>query len=158
MQRSRCFRGLTSGSARWLMSRASSHVAAAGLRLSGERSHAVQGLDTCQHRTLTYAGVPLSRDLAVVRTLLGGTWGPSEGPSMPSWVSRTVIEGPGCVYRGLVFLHGGPDPMIHSGVYHLPLPRGAPRPVHMVGSGAVLHAARRRHACKASLYYSRGYP
>jgi hypothetical protein len=29
-------RGLTSGSARWLMSRATSHVAASGLRLSGE--------------------------------------------------------------------------------------------------------------------------
>jgi hypothetical protein len=30
-------RGLTSGSAHWLMSRATSHVAALGLRLSGER-------------------------------------------------------------------------------------------------------------------------
>jgi hypothetical protein len=30
-------RGLTSGSARWLMSRATSHVAAVGLCLSGER-------------------------------------------------------------------------------------------------------------------------
>jgi hypothetical protein len=29
--------GLTSGSTRWLMSRASTHAAAAGLRLSGER-------------------------------------------------------------------------------------------------------------------------
>jgi hypothetical protein len=33
-------RGLTSGSARWLMSRATSHVAASGLRLSGERMRA----------------------------------------------------------------------------------------------------------------------
>jgi hypothetical protein len=30
-------RGLTSGSARWLMSQATSHAAATGLRLSGER-------------------------------------------------------------------------------------------------------------------------
>jgi hypothetical protein len=30
-------RGLMSGSTRWLMSRATSHVAASGLRLSGER-------------------------------------------------------------------------------------------------------------------------
>ena len=29
--------GLTSGSTRWLTSRATSHVAASGLRLSGER-------------------------------------------------------------------------------------------------------------------------
>jgi hypothetical protein len=33
-------RGLTSGSARWLMSRATSHVAASGLRLSEERMRA----------------------------------------------------------------------------------------------------------------------
>jgi hypothetical protein len=69
------------------MSRATSHAAATGLSLSGERKHAGQGLDTCQHRTLTHAGVPLTRDLVVVRTLLGGTWGPSEGPDMPSWES-----------------------------------------------------------------------
>jgi hypothetical protein len=37
MQRLRGFRGLTSGSTRWLMSRTTSHAAAAGLRLSGER-------------------------------------------------------------------------------------------------------------------------
>jgi hypothetical protein len=33
-------RGLTSGSTRWLMSRATSHVATSGLRLSGERMQA----------------------------------------------------------------------------------------------------------------------
>jgi hypothetical protein len=37
MQRLRDFRGHTSRSARWLMSRATSHAAAAGLLLSGER-------------------------------------------------------------------------------------------------------------------------
>jgi hypothetical protein len=36
MQRLHSRMGLTSGSARWLMSRATSHAAAAGLRLSGE--------------------------------------------------------------------------------------------------------------------------
>jgi hypothetical protein len=35
-------RGLTSGSARWLMSRATSHVAASGLCLSGERMRRVK--------------------------------------------------------------------------------------------------------------------
>jgi hypothetical protein len=48
-------RGLTSGSARWLMSRATSHVTASGLRLSGERKRT--GLDTCQYWTLAYARV-----------------------------------------------------------------------------------------------------
>jgi hypothetical protein len=37
MQRLYNHMGLTSGSARWLMSRATSHAAATGLRLSGER-------------------------------------------------------------------------------------------------------------------------
>jgi hypothetical protein len=37
MQRLRGFRGFSSGSIRWLMSRVTSHAAAAGLRLSGER-------------------------------------------------------------------------------------------------------------------------
>jgi hypothetical protein len=75
---------------------------------------------------------------------------------MPSWKSRVVIVGPGCAYRGPVFIYGGPDPMMHPGVHHLPLPRGAPRPAHAVGSGAVLRAARRRRTCIVSLYRSRG--
>jgi hypothetical protein len=43
-------RGLTSGSARWLMSRAVGHMAASGLRLSGEWERSRHGPDTCQHR------------------------------------------------------------------------------------------------------------
>jgi hypothetical protein len=31
--------------------------------------------------------------------------------------------------------------MTHPGVYYLSLPRGAPRPAHVVGSGAVLRVA-----------------
>jgi hypothetical protein len=92
---------------------------------------------------LLMSGFPLSRDLAVVRTFLGGTWGPYEGPDMPSWESGSIIEDPGCAYRGPVFLRGGPEPMVHPRVYHLSLPRGAPRPAHVVGSGAILHVARR---------------
>jgi hypothetical protein len=45
-------------------------------------------------------GFPLSWDLAVVQTLLGGTWGPSEGPVMPSWESRAVIGGSGLCVQG----------------------------------------------------------
>jgi hypothetical protein len=77
---------------------------------------------------------------------------------MPSWEPWIVIEDSGCAYRGPVFLRGGPDPMMHPGVHHLSLPRGAPRPGHMVRSGAVLCVARRRRTCTASLYCSRGYP
>jgi hypothetical protein len=77
---------------------------------------------------------------------------------MPSWESESVIEDPGCAYRGPVFLRGGPEPMKQPGVYHLSLPRGAPRPAHVVGSGAVLRATKRRRTCTTSLYCSRGYP
>jgi hypothetical protein len=44
-------RGLTSGSIRWLTSRAVGLVAASGLRLSGEWERSWYGPDTCQHRT-----------------------------------------------------------------------------------------------------------
>jgi hypothetical protein len=44
-------RGLTSGSARWLMSQAVGHMAASGLRLSGEQKRTRYGPDTCQLRT-----------------------------------------------------------------------------------------------------------
>jgi hypothetical protein len=48
--------------------------------------------------------------------------------------------------------------MMHPGVYYLSLPRGAPRPAHVVGSGAVLRVARRCRTRTTSLYCSRGYP
>jgi hypothetical protein len=41
-------------------------------------------------------GFTPSRDLVVVRILLGGTRGPSEGPDMPSWEFRTVRTGVRC--------------------------------------------------------------
>jgi hypothetical protein len=76
-----------------------------------------------------------SRDLAKARILLGGTWGPPEGPDMPSWELWT------CMYRGPMSLYGGQDPMMHPRMYYLSLPRGALRPTHVVGSGAVLRVA-----------------
>jgi hypothetical protein len=44
-------RGLTLGSTRWLTSRAVGHVAASGLRLSGEQERTRYGPDTCRLRT-----------------------------------------------------------------------------------------------------------
>jgi hypothetical protein len=87
-----------------------------------------------------------------VRALLGGTWGLPEGPDMPSWELRT------CTHRGPVSYCGGPDPMMHPGMYYLSLPRGAFRPAHVVGSGAVLRVTWRRHTCTAPSYCRRGYP
>jgi hypothetical protein len=72
------------------------------------------------------AGYPLSRDLVVAWTLLGGIWTPSKGPDMLTWESRIVIGGPGCVCRGPVLPRGGPVQLIHPGKYHLFSSRGAP--------------------------------
>jgi hypothetical protein len=103
-------------------------------------------------------GYPLSWDLVVARTLLGGIWTPSKGPGMLTWASRTVIRGPGCAYRGPVLPRGGLVQLIHSGMYHLSSPRGAPWAVHVAGSGVVLHAARYRRTGTVSSYCSKGYP
>jgi hypothetical protein len=46
---------------------------------------------------------------------------------MPSWELRTRM------YRGPVSLCGGSDPSMHLGEYCLSLPRGAPRPAHVMG-------------------------
>jgi hypothetical protein len=139
--------GLTSGSARWLMSRATGHAEAASLRLSGKRRARPGHVP---------APDPYSCwgpwDLAKARTLLGGTCGLPEGPGMPSWELRPRA------YRGPVSLCGGPDPMMHHGVNCLSLPRGAPRPAHVVGSGAVLHVTWRCRTCAAPSYCRRGYP
>jgi hypothetical protein len=71
-------------------------------------------------------GSPLSRDLVVARTLLGGIWILSKGPDMLTWESRAVIGGSGCAYRGPVLPRGGLVQLIHPGMYHLFSPRGAP--------------------------------
>jgi hypothetical protein len=71
-------------------------------------------------------GYPLSRDLVVARTLLGGIRTPSKGLGMLTWESRTIIGGLGCAYRGLVLPRGGPVQLIHPGMCHLFSPRGAP--------------------------------
>jgi hypothetical protein len=92
------------------------------------------------------------RDLAEARTLLGGTWSLPEGPGMPSWELRTHT------YRGPVSLCGGPDPSMHPGEYYLSLPRGAPRPAHVVGSGAALRVTWRCRTGEASSYCRRWYP
>jgi hypothetical protein len=149
MQRLHGFRGHTSGSARWLISRAPSHTAVAGLLLSGERmarpGH-VPAPDPYSCRGSPVSGPCRGSDLT--RRDLG----PIRG-------TRHALFGvPDCTYRGPVSLCGGPDSMMHPGVYYLFSPRGALRPAHAVGSGAVLRVDRRRHTCTASSYCIRGYP
>jgi hypothetical protein len=97
-------------------------------------------------------GSSQSRDLAKARSLLSGTWGLPEGPGMPSWEPQT------CMHRGPVSYCGGPDPMMHPGVYYLPLPRGTFRPAHVVELCAVLRVTWRCCKCTTPSYYRRGYP
>jgi hypothetical protein len=143
MQRLHSRMGLTSGSAHWLMSRATSHAVAAGFRLSGERrarpGH-VSAPDTCLCRGPLRPG-----------TLLRP--GPySGGPDVSPRELRTRT------HRGLVFLCGGPDPMMLPGMYYPSSPRGALRPAHVVGSGAALRVTWRCRTGAAPSYCRRGYP
>jgi hypothetical protein len=143
------FRGLTSGPARWLMSRATSHMAAAGLCLSKERR---QGLDTCQHRTLTHAGVLLVLRSCQGPDLTRRDLGPTRG------TRHAFLGTPDLYVQGFGVLLLRSDPMMHPGMYHLSLPRGALGPAYVAGSGAVLHVAWKRRTCTTSSYYRRGYP
>jgi hypothetical protein len=115
--------GLMSGSARWLTLRATSHVAAAGFRLSGEHRASpghVSALDLCLCRGPLRPG-SLPRP------------GPhSGGPDMSPRELRART------HRGPVFLCGGPDPTVLPGMYYPSSPRGALRPAHVVGSDAAL--------------------
>jgi hypothetical protein len=82
-------RGLTSGSARWLTSRAVGHVAASGLRLSGEQKRTWHGPDTRRSgprlilNKVRVHFVPESRDLAM------------SGPDPAQGGSKTCPKGPG---------------------------------------------------------------
>jgi hypothetical protein len=116
-----------SGSTYWLMSRATLHAAVAGLRLSGKsrvRPGHMSASDPYPCR-----GPPHPGTLPRPGPYWGGAWSLFKGPSMSSWEPRTRS------YRGPAFL-GGPDPSMHLGKYYLSLPRGAPSPAHVVGSGA----------------------
>jgi hypothetical protein len=108
-------RGLTSGSARWLTSRATTNVAASGLRPSGERKHRIKPRhvsvpDPCLGQDILCPGIPLW----VAWTLYEGIRTPSKGPGMLTWESRTVFGGPGYAYRGPALPCGGPVQLIAS--------------------------------------------
>jgi hypothetical protein len=87
MQRLLGFRGLTSGIAPWLMPRATSHAAAAGLRLSGERRARPRHVPA--PNPYSCRGSPRPRSL-----LWPGTYS----------------EGPGAHLRDLACLLGSPGP------------------------------------------------
>jgi hypothetical protein len=145
--------GLASGSARWLMSRATSHAAATGLRLSGERrakSGHVSAPDPCLCRGPPHPGTLLR--LGPLSGGGGGTWDSPGGPGMSPWELRTRT------HRGPVFLCGSPDTTVFPGMHYPSSPCGTLRPAHVVGSGAALRVTWRCRTGVASLYCRRGYP
>jgi hypothetical protein len=106
-------RGLTYGSARWLTSRAASHVAASGLRLSEEWECTRYGPDMCQHRTPAWPRLRLGIFFA-----LGSRDPTMSGPDPP--------EGSGIRPRGPVCTCGGLEPRpevraVHPKVRHFPV-------------------------------------
>jgi hypothetical protein len=111
-------RGLTSGSARWLTSRAVGHVAASGLRLSGEQERNRYGPDTCRLWTRAWPwlrpGYSLSQNpgtlLRVARTPHREVWDLSRGSGLYPRRSRTLPRGLVRICRGPTLSHGGPGP------------------------------------------------
>jgi hypothetical protein len=142
--------GLTSGSVHWLMSRASSHAVAVGLRLSGKRrarSGHVPTPDPCLRRGPLHPGT-LPRP------------GPySEGPGAHPRDPTCLLGSSGLVHtRGPVSLYGGPDPTMHPRIYYLSSPCGALRPAHVVGSGAALRVTWRCRTGSVSHTVEEGTP
>jgi hypothetical protein len=124
-------RGLTSGSARWLTSRAVGHVAASGLRLSREQKRTRHGPDTCRLRTPAWSR--LRSEYSCPRI---------PGPCC-EWPGPHT-EGSGTHPRGPVRARGGLGPYpevwsVYTGVQHFPMGSG---PIvdaleHIVFSGRV---------------------
>jgi hypothetical protein len=85
----------------------------------------------------------------------GGGGAPGDPPGGPDMSPRELWTG---THRGLVFLCGGPDPMVLPGMYYPSSLRGALRPVHVVGSGAALRVTWRCCTGIVSPYFRRGYP
>jgi hypothetical protein len=143
MQRLHNRMGLTSGLARWLTLRATSHAVAVGFCLSGERR--------------ARPGHVLAPDPYLCRGPLHPGTLPRLGPHLggPDMSPRDLRAR---TYRGLVFLYGAPDPTVLPGTYHPSSPRGAFRPAHVVGSGAALRVTRRCRTGAAPSYCRRGYP
>jgi hypothetical protein len=133
-----------SGSARWLMPRAVCHVAASGLRLSGEQEcmwigpdHTIPGLDTCQLRTPAWALIK-ARVCSVLEPWDHTVGGPDPirggGGSDTNLGVRSVhvgvlnqLGGPDCISRGPTLSHGGLDSLLMPWSISLSLDTWRPR-------------------------------
>jgi hypothetical protein len=159
--------GLTSGSARWLTSRAVGRVAASGLRLSGEQELTRHGPDTCRFRTparpWSRPRYPLRQNpgtlLRVARTLPRGVRGLVPGVRARLCRFWTLSGGPVRTHRGPALSHGSPDPLLISWVISSFLrPRGGPGADHAEGSAAVYDVTRDSRVGTVPSHCSKGYP
>jgi hypothetical protein len=124
------------GSACWLMPRVVCHVAASGLRLSGEQECMRIGPDTCRHRTPTWALIkarvcsvlePWDPTVGGPDPIRGGVRIPFHGSGPYTWGSWTKLGGPDCISRGPALSHGGPDSLLMSWSISLFLDTWQPR-------------------------------
>jgi hypothetical protein len=175
------------GSARLLLSRAVCHVAASGLRLSGEQEcmrigpeHTRAGLDTCQLRTPAWA---LSKVLGPHCGRFGPhTWGPdpnlgvrsihvgvldqlggpdciSKGPALFPWGSRLTVDA--LVYITFSGHVAAPEPPTWLGRMLLLAQSSRPRLGRVTAwpnAQLLYHATNDSRVGTASLYCSKGYP
>jgi hypothetical protein len=115
--------GLTSGSARWLMSRATAIRQSRDSTLAGSIG---QGLDICRPWTLIRVGVLLVPEPCQGPILTRGDLGLTRG----TWHAFLGASDPFAQGSG-----GGPDLSVHPGEPYLSLPRGAPNPALCGGVG-----------------------
>jgi hypothetical protein len=110
--------------ARWLMPHAVCHVAASGLRLSGEHEcmrigpdPTRSGLDTCRLRTPAWVLIK-ARVCSILEPWDPAVGGPDPmrgvripfyGSGSHTWRSWAKLGGLDCIYRGPALSHGGPD-------------------------------------------------
>jgi hypothetical protein len=111
--------GLTSGFARWLTSWATSHVAASGLRLSGERMCRVKPGHVSAPDPCSCQGFPCPGTLLRPRPYSEGS-GPHPRDPTLTRESRATIGGLGCAYRGPALPCGGLTRLTHAGCIIIP--------------------------------------
>jgi hypothetical protein len=141
-------RDYAAGSAGWLMSWATSHATAAGLRLSGEPSASpghVPAPDPFQGRVQVFPA-PESRDLVVI----------CPDPTRKGPGSLSEVR-PSCTGSG-AFHIAGSDPLRVSGARPFPWPRGDPRRL-MLRDGELFAAQPETSPLAQRLYLvTRGTP
>jgi hypothetical protein len=160
-------RGLTSGSAYWLTSRAVGHVAASGLRLCGESKRTRHGPDTCRLRTPPRLDQGLSTPSLRIPgpCLREARTPPPRGPGPVLGVWFVPVEVLGLAWRSGLCIQGsgtfpwGSRPTINTLEYIVSSGYvAAPKPPTRWGRTLFCHVTRDSRMDSAPSYCSKGYP